>query len=152
MAGPKTPRIEFSAWVPWHERSRLSRVDGPWLGLYFWARFNAPPAPSAKPYPRLPKELIYVGETKHLDKRPLTGSHHRLTHYRDTFPDDPNLERLYVSVCRVCDFPEGYGPDYARLRVFTQYVEAKTYWDYTVRWGRPPALHYKKRNVESGSN
>jgi hypothetical protein len=126
----------------------LKRSDGPWLGLYLWARFDRAPAPS-KPYPRLPEQVIYVGETKHLDARPLTGEHHRLVHYRETFRDDPGLERLYVSVCRVHRFQNGYERDdarvlYARLRVYTQYIEARLYWFYTKRWGHPPALHYKK--------
>lgn len=148
--------IRFSQWVLWADRGSLRRSDGPWLGLYLWARFDRAPSPSAKPYPRLPEQIIYVGETKHLDLRPLAGRHHRLAHYRDTFPDDPHFRRLYLSVCRVHRFRNGYATEaartlYPRLRVYTQYIEARLYWDYTRRWGRPPALHYKKspRNDDS---
>lgn len=88
-------------------------------------------------------------EAKNIDRRPLAGDHHRLVHYRDTFPDDPNLEKLYVSVCRVQHFGHGFSSKkarshYSRLRVYTQWVEASICWDYTKTWGRPPALHYKK--------
>jgi hypothetical protein len=94
--------------------------------------------------------VIYVGETKHIDKRPLTGEHHRLVHYREKFPEDPNLNMLYVSVGRVQSFPRGYVSKkdrglYTRLRVYTQYVESKIYWEYTKKCRRPPALHYKKK-------
>jgi hypothetical protein len=135
--------------VPWAERPRLKRSDGPWLGLYLWGRFSRAPETSIHPYPLLPKQVIYVGETKHLDRRPLTGDHHRLAHYRDTFPGDFNLQNLYVSVCRVHPFSRGYHSKkanglYSRLRVYTQYVEARIYWEYTKKWRRPPALHYKK--------
>ncbi len=86
--------------------------------------------------------MIYVGETKHIDLRPLTGEHHRLAHYRDTFPDDDGLKLLYVTVGRVERFPDGYeGAEarstYRRLRVFTQYIEAKIYWEYTKQWNCP---------------
>lgn len=143
------PEVTFSAWTSWSHRPRLKRGDGPWLGLYLWGRFDREPGEAERPYPVLPREVIYVGETKHLDLRPLTGEHHRLAHYRDTFPDDSDLERLCVSVGRVERFPDGYGGDEARakyrsLRVYTQYIEAKIYWEYTKRWNRPPALHYKK--------
>jgi len=146
------PQITFSQWTPWSDRARLRRSDGrPWLGLYLWGHFHQPPT-STEPYPKLPQQLIYVGETKHLDLRPLTGEqHHRLIHYRETFSDYLNLELLYLSVCRVHSFPSGYRlPDakvlYDALRVYTQYIEAKIYWEYTHRWMHPPALHYKKSN------
>lgn len=144
----QSPEVKFSEWVPWSERSRLRQPDGPWLGLYLWARFDLGPPASTAPYPSLPEQVIYVGETKHLDLRPLTGEHHRLAHYRDTFRDDPALKYL-VSVCRVKKFEGGYHTPaaievYPTLRVYTQYVEAKLYWEYTQRWCRPPALHYKK--------
>jgi hypothetical protein len=93
--------------------------------------------------------MIYVGETKHIDVRPLTGEHHRLAHYRDTFRGDRDLKNLYVSVGRLERFPEGYAgvearAKYRKLRTYTQYLEAKIYWEYAKRWGAPPALHYKK--------
>lgn len=143
-----SPRITFSNWVPWHERSSCRQHDGPWLGVYLWAHFHK--QPSVKPYPKLPEQLIYVGETKVLDRRPLSGNgHHRLLHYRETFPSDRKLNRLYVSLCRVRGFPDGYRLPSAKtlydiLRVYTQYVEAKIYWEYTQRWEHPPALHYKR--------
>lgn len=132
----------------WADRSSLRRSDGPWLGLYLWARFEAGPSPSI-PYPELPEEVVYVGETKNLDQRPLAGRHHRLAHWRDSFPDDPQFTQLYLSICRLQQFQGGYAADaaktlYPRLRVYTQYVEAKLYWEYTQHWGHLPALHYKK--------
>lgn len=149
MARVEVPEIKFSRWIPWNRRLDEVQRNGPWLGVYIWARFPQPPSRKTRPYPRLPSQLIYVGETKHVDERPLTGAHHRLRHYRDTFPHDRDLRELYVSVYRVHPFRRGYDSKkarglYARLRVFTQYIEGKIYWDYTKKWGRPPALHYKK--------
>jgi hypothetical protein len=148
------PGVTFSAWAPWSDRRRLRRDDGPWLGLYLWGRFERPPDEADRPYPVLPRQVIYVGETKHIDLRPLTGDHHRLAHYRDTFPDDDGLKLLYITVGRVERFPDGYeGAEarstYRRLRVFTQYIEAKIYWEYTKQWNCPPALHYKKSRKTS---
>jgi hypothetical protein len=143
------PEIMFVAWTRWADMPEIRELGGPWLGLYLWGRFNQPPSAVDRPYPDLPEEVIYVGETKHLDLRPLAGRHHRLAHYNETFPDDGNLTNLYVSVCRLEHFPNGYDDDkvsarYRNMRVFTQYVEAKIYWEYTKKWGRPPMLHYKK--------
>ncbi|MGH7795649.1 MAG: hypothetical protein ACREQ2_12260, partial [Candidatus Binatia bacterium] len=118
-------------------------MDHGWVCTY-GVNFGRAPLQSSKPYPTLPEEVIYVGETKRLDLRPLAGLHHRLEHYRETFPNDPGLKHLYVSVCRVCCFPGGFNEEnakkqYAILRVYTQYVEAKIYWEYTQRWEHPPA-------------
>ena len=150
----EVPKVKFSKWVNWRDRADLKQSDGPWLGVYVWGRFRRPPSDSVKPYPKLPSQLIYVGETKHIDTRPLTGKHHRLVHYGDTFSDDPDLEMLYVAVYRVRPFPLGYDSKkakalYSRLRVYTQYVETMIYWEYTKTWGRPPALHYKKKRIVS---
>jgi len=148
MPRDNVSKPRFCKWVPWNRRPDLLRRDGPWLGVYVWAHFRRPPSHLVKPYPNLPRQVIYVGEAKDIDRRPLTGAHHRLAHYRDTFPDDPNLDNLYVSVYFVQRFRRGYSSKkarslYARLRVYTQWLEATLYWEYTKKWGRPPALHYK---------
>jgi hypothetical protein len=140
-------KAKFCEWVHWRDRSDLLRDDGPWLGVYLWGRFRRPP--SVKPYPPLPRQVIYIGEAKNIDRRPLSGEHHRLSHYRATFQDDPHLQMLYASVCCVHRFGSGFASKkartlYSRLRVYTQWVEASLYWEHTRIWGRPPALHYKK--------
>jgi hypothetical protein len=145
---PAIQDLKFCDWVQWHQRPDLLQHDGPWLGVYLWARFYGPPKPFNE-YPDLPKEIIYIGEAKNIDSRPLSGNHHRLAHYRDTFPDDPKLAKLYISVCRVRRFADGFDSKkargmYARLRIYTEWIEASLYWEYTKVWNRPPALHYKK--------
>ena len=57
------------------------------------------------------------------------------------------FECLYVSVARVWKFDD---TDYRRhrMRVFTQYVEARIYWEYTQHHRLRPALHYKKGKTE----
>jgi hypothetical protein len=152
MKAHSAQEIRFSEWVPWAERSSLRRPDGPWLGLYLWGHFGERPPKSRIPYPDLPEEMIYVGETKHLDFRPLSGKHHRLIHYCDTFEDDPTFTRLFLSIYRIHHFKGGYQTQeaqalYPRLRVYTQYLEARLYWEYTERWQQVPKLHYKKGRV-----
>lgn len=113
-----------------------------------------PPSPSDHPYPDLPKAVVYVGETKHLDERPLRGLHYRAEHYQQTFTDDLELRKLFLSVARVHAFQGGYGrskaSDDRRLRVFTQYVGARIYWAYTKKWQQLPELHYKRPRRQSG--
>lgn len=145
------PQLTFSPWTRWNDRASLRRSDGrPWLGLYVWGYFQNR-RPSGAPYPDLPEQIVYVGETKHLDLRPLTEPHHRVSHYKETFPEDVNLDNLYLSICRVRSFPGGYNspdvkPLYDRWRVYTQFMEAKIYWNYTQRWRHPPALRFKRSN------
>src|SRR3990170_667978 len=87
----KPPPVRFSPWVQWHERGGL-KSGHPEVGVYLWAYVDPPtnrlPDPS---WPDLPSELIYAGETNNLNRRPLGSGHHRLKHYRDTFPGDPEL-------------------------------------------------------------
>jgi hypothetical protein len=70
MHTPDIPKLKFCEWVPWRERSRLLRNDGPWLGVYLWGHFRRPPAQSVKPYPPLLRQVIYIGEAKNIDRRP----------------------------------------------------------------------------------
>ena len=86
----------------------------------------------------LPKQVIYIGEAKDLNKRPLTGRHHRVERYRTLFGDKTNLlfvafASLYVKGC----------DDYHIQRVASSYIEAMLVWNYTKRHGHPPVLHYK---------
>jgi hypothetical protein len=140
------PFIQFSQWVPWNSgRKGLQSQDGsPSLGVYVWGHFLKPPSPASRPWPDIPKELIYAGETNNLNRRPLSGgSHHRLAHYRARFAGDPGLEKLYVSVFHI----EAYKPGGGRsrlLRAFTRYVEDLVYWEYARRFGERAALDYKK--------
>jgi hypothetical protein len=62
-------QLQFCQWVPWRDRSKLLRDDGPWLGVYPWAHFRRPPNQSVKPYPFLPRQVIYIGEAKNIDRR-----------------------------------------------------------------------------------
>lgn len=142
------PPIVFSEWVRWGDRARLKAADGqPSPGVYLWARFAHPPKSGSHPYPDLPEELLYAGETKNLNVRPLGGRtsggtpHHRLAHYGDCFPDDAARALLYVSVFHVIPFKQG---DKQCLRAFTRYVEDLIYWEYAKRYGKRARLDYKK--------
>lgn len=143
------PEVAFGPWQPWGKLEDIRRNDGRWLGVYLWAHFKGEP-PTDSPTPTaLLEDVIYVGETKDLDVRPLSGRHHRLKHYRETFCCDPDLTKLHVAVWRVERFPKSHSGGvaserYRYLRVYTQFIEAQLYWQYTQQHGRPPKLHYKK--------
>ena len=133
------PKIAFSHWVAWKDRADL-RTPKPMMGVYMWAHFHEPPDRTVHPYPTLPEELVYVGETNDLNARPLRGNRHqRLEHYRDTFPADAKLDHLYVAVFRVREYQPD-SPHRRTTRAFTQFAEGKLYWGYTRCYERRAAL------------
>jgi hypothetical protein len=137
------PPVAFTPWVRWKKRHELRSKDGqPSMGVYLWARFRRPPVPQASPYPELPPEVVYVGQTNNLNVRPLgVPRHHRLAHYIDTFGDREH-RHLYVSVCHVRPFIRNDSDCYS-LWAYTRYLEARLYWEYVQRYRRRPALDYK---------
>jgi hypothetical protein len=112
------------------------------MGIYVWAHFTKRPPPESRPFPNLPRQLIYVGEANDLTVRPLSGPHHRLKHYVHQF-GDRHYTRLYVSVCEAGSFRRSDPKSHA-LRAFTKYVEALIGWKYTQKFGRRPHLDYKE--------
>ena len=139
--GVDTPPIQFSEWVPWCGGRKRLKWPEPSIGVYLWGHFLTPPDKASRPYPDLPVQLIYVGETRNLNDRPLTGGHHRLVHYGRKFPNDPKFESLYVSVFHI--EPVSRGRSHL-LRAFTRYVEDKIYWEYAQRFGERAKLDYKE--------
>ena len=103
------PKIRFSKWVRWRDRKALANGSA-CMGVYVWAHFRKAPRLDSRPFPNLPKGLIYVGEANDLNIRPLTGWHHRLEHYVDQFPSDRNYEHLYVSIFAVGPFRRSAEP------------------------------------------
>lgn len=127
--------IEFSPWVPWQDRRTLQLNDQPSLGVYIWGHFHSTPTSKVE-YPDLPIELIYVGESKNLYTRLCSGSaHHRLTHYRATYPLDSTLQHLYLAVFRIEPYVKGDQRCRA-LRAYTRYVEDRLYWEYVLKFGK----------------
>ena len=113
------------------------------MGVYLWARFDTPPAPGFGRYPALPEQIIYVGESNDIEIRPLGSRRHgHVTKYLHEFPDDQDLGRLYLSVCRI----EPFRPNDLRchaLRGFTRFLEARIGWEYARKFGKRPRLDYK---------
>jgi hypothetical protein len=81
------PPISFSPWVHWDDREQLLD-EQQFMGVYLWAHFHRKPNQTmVTSEVALPKELVYIGESKNLNARPLHGlGHQRLVHYRNTFP------------------------------------------------------------------
>jgi hypothetical protein len=143
------PDPKFSPWVQWDKRGSLKTAESIAVtGVYMWARFEHAPDPAIRPYPELPVELIYVGETNDLNARPLGNAiHHRLEHYDDRFPDDPDHNHLYVSVCPVAPFVPRDKQCHT-FRAFTRFLEAQVYWEYARRFDSRPGLDYKRGKDE----
>ena len=130
--------------MPWQDRRALQLNDQPSLGVYIWGHFHSTPTSKVE-YPDLPIELIYVGESKNLYTRLCSGSaHHRLTHYRATYPLDSTLQHLYLAVFRIEPYVKGDQRCRA-LRAYTRYVEDRLYWEYVLKFGKKAALDYKAR-------
>ena len=99
---------------------------------------GVPPAiPSAK---KLPQCVVYVGDAKDLNKRPLTGTHHRIKRYQELF--DQELKSLFVSFAPI--YQTGCQDSHVQ-RAFAFFAEAMLVWEYTKRHGHPPAMHYKDK-------
>lgn len=137
------PKIVFSSWTPWRERRELEiKIDEVRGGAYLFARFEEVPKAGTVPWPNLPQEIIYVGEAKDLNNRPL-ARHNRTARYHEMFQDWGN-HNLYVSICRL--YPT-YTKKPPALRVFANYLECWILWEYTKKYGTPPAMHYKKERT-----
>ena len=74
------PIIEFGPWCPWKDRNtlHLPKARG---GVYLLGHFIELPL-SRRPSPdRLEYQVVYVGDAKDLNKRPLSGVHHKIERY-----------------------------------------------------------------------
>ena len=102
------------------------------------------PSPTSPNPHDLPFEVVYVGETRDLNARPLTGSYARVQgRFVDLF-GATGTQHLWVAVCplyRVAEDDQEYA--YQRTRSF--YEEALLAWLYAQKHKHPPILQVKKR-------
>jgi hypothetical protein len=136
----------FSPWHSWAERDKLNYAeDDVRAGVYLLSRFVGPidgdVAPSLL---NLPPEVFYIGLSRNLNDLPLRDHVGGKKRYRDKYNEDPDFEKLYVSVCPV--FAVGSADQSLRYSLI-QYLEMKLAWQYTSRYGKP--LHYKTRRTDS---
>lgn len=79
--------INFGDWIRWSTRDRPSREvdDVPEIfgvqGVYLIGEFRSPPIQRSIEPKCLPQEIIYIGMSKHLDRR-LEKSHQAVKKYR----------------------------------------------------------------------
>ena len=98
------PQFTFSQWERWRSRPRPSQVfDVPAefgiRGLYLLA--NSESAPIAEDYADekyLHPQVIYIGESSHVDQR-LERTHNAVRRYREA-NGDANCDKLWFSVWR----------------------------------------------------
>ena len=136
---PET-QVAFTPWRPWRTRSKpiISPSCG---GVYLVAHCHSGKPPEIPTPDNLPVEVVYIGEAKDLNSRPLTGPHSKIqARYPQLF--GPKRDSLFVTYAPLY---ETGCKDYDVRRVFSSYVEAMLVWRYTERHGHPPALHYKER-------
>ena|SRR2546425_12096052 len=139
---PKPVRdITFGPWTKWTDRG-TSRTDTAHGGVYLFAYCPAVRPPAVPTVDQLPQEVVYVGDAKNLNRRPLSGVHHRLQRYEQLFGDP--RKTLFVTVAPLyqttCVEPHVE-------RAFSFYTEAQLVWNYTDRHGHPPAMHYKDKGA-----
>ncbi len=104
------PKISFSPWTRWRERTTLEGIQLP--GLYVLAHFETPPSGPADPQAQ---QIIYVGETcdnsligrwREFERSPFNGKdgHSGGRTYHTHF--GARGEELYVSALPVGEFNE----------------------------------------------
>jgi hypothetical protein len=135
----------FRPWMLWSDRSKLlGGLDRSCGGVYLWA-YSPDGLPPVVRLEVMPKEIIYIGDAKDLDKRPLRGGHHRLDRYEE-LSGDKHRNFLYVSVAPL--FDTGCD-DYEIWRVRSLYLEARLYLMYAEQHNEPPLFRFKKNRPEA---
>lgn len=131
--------LSFGPWAPWRDRRTL-RTPVPYGGVYLLACFSSlrpldPPNPESLPY-----EVVYVGDAKNLNNRPLTGPHGQVDSFAKLFHGTASL---YVSVGKLF-LIDGEPVHYATQRTRSVFFESKLAWDYARVYGHPPILQSKE--------
>lgn len=135
------PKIVFSDWTRWADRTSLSRIDAP--GVYVLAHFTKPPLGHADPTTH---EVIYIGETCDNSlkgrwyKFNLSAFEGKFGHsggatYRAVFGGDGN--NLFVAAFPVAGLSDEMRP------LFIRYVERKLILDFAMKWKTAPKCNRK---------
>ena len=138
----KLPKILFSGWARWADRTAIDNIDAP--GIYILAQFKKPPIGNADPQVQ---DIIYIGETcdRTLEKRwdnfhhaafqEKNGIHSGGETYRKKLNDTG--DNLYVAAFPVNEL------SYQLRPLFIRYVERKLIWEYAQKWGVAPKCNKK---------
>ena len=137
----RLPKIKFSKWVKWSERSKIDNSNFP--GVYLLAKFKRVPKEHASP---LDKNILYIGETC---KNTLKGRWKQFnssacynkdghsggfTYYKKY---KGNVKDLFVSALPVMNLNEGL------IHLFIRYTERKLLLNYGLRYGKQPECNRK---------
>jgi len=136
------PRVVFSKWTRWGERTRLNGIQNP--GVYALARFTKPPR---GPVELRARNIIYFGETCGNSLRGRWRAFHRSAFegnrghsggrtYRRRF-GGKGMRGLYVAAFPV----EGLTKELRAL--FIRYIERKVILEYASKWGVAPKCNRK---------
>lgn len=149
MYKPKS-NVTFGPWTEWKDRPGV-KVAPRAAGVYLLAYFSEIPvtAPNAG---ELPREVIYVGDSKDLKRRPLRDRHNRVhKRFLDLFGKGAE-SNLYVSVAELYTLAEDLNSgavEYACQRTHSVYLESRLAWEFAQRHGQPPVMQVKDR-AENG--
>jgi hypothetical protein len=120
--------------------------------VYVFGFFRSPPPGPPTPE-NLPIEVIYVGDAKNLNSRPLREPHHKVVERFPALFPETSLEQLYISICPLYDAPPDLLHDvvaakkYAIDRTRSFYIEHWLALRYAEQHGHPPIMQVK--NAES---
>jgi hypothetical protein len=147
-------KLTFTPWTRW--RDRLSLVTHPSQGgVYVFGLFRSPP-PGPPSADNLPLEVIYVGDARNLNHRPLTERHHKIVKRLPALFPGPALDSLFVSVCPLYVTPTDFRDDlkaaqqYAVDRTRSFYIESWLAWKYADRYEHPPIMQVKDAEWNEG--
>jgi hypothetical protein len=134
--------LSFEAWTSWARCGEMRTLE-PFGGVYLFAYFNSPPPPQTAPDPQLlPFEVIYVGDAKDLNNRPLADPGHKVVQRLRSVFAVADLDCLYVTVGRLYTI-DRVPRQYAYQRTCSFFLEAKLAWEYAQLHGNPPIFQVK---------
>lgn len=125
--------IGFDPWRPWAHRDRPSQdYEVPEsfgiFGIYLIAEFQNPPKKLEIDTSSLPKEVIYIGMSSHVDRR-LEKSHSAVRKYRSETGDEQCRNLWYARA--YSEWSNGYAEGARIASAYIAYYERALILEYT---------------------
>jgi hypothetical protein len=134
--------VEFGDWQKWNTAKPTARAQ-PAGGVYLLAYSHTGIAPAKATPERLPFEIVYIGNTKNLSRRP-NSMHKGVSDYHEKI--DTNDQLLFVATATL--YVTGCN-DYAVQRIYAEHIEARLVWMFTDQHCPPPVLHYDQKGLNA---
>lgn len=134
------PKIEFSDWCPWKQRSSITDSEKP--GIYVLAKFITVPSGNANP---LDSNIIYFGETCRSLKGRMDQFDRSAFQSKKGHSGGRNYKKFYGDVGQylcVAAMPVSI-QDKTLKSSFIRFVERKLLLDFVVKHGKRPQCNLK---------